>query len=369
MDVAWLTSDEGRAAIAALTGADPLHARSLLPHLRPDRVSDALTQARHRPPGFPLPLVTADGVQQASPAIIAERRARRLAASGVTRVIDAGCGVGLDSWAFARVGMEVVAYESDPTTAEVARANLAGLGVPVLAEDVTAAALPDGALYVDPGRRRAHRDTDGRPLRIRDPQQWSPPWSWVVDQVGRRPVVARTRPGQRDLPPATEWHCSSLRRRLVDATVWFGSLAQADRRASVLDTDWHELTGPPAPVVSGPAGTYIIDPDPAIVRTGLVANAAAAVDGRLLDEHLAFITADGQPPRWAGRCMRVIEEVSLREVRAACRTHGLARVTVWSRGFERTPSVGLPQGRDGIVVAARLGTDRRPVAWVGTPVH
>jgi hypothetical protein len=367
VDVPWLVSDEGRRITAEVRAMDAITARRAFPHVRPDRLADALTQATHRPPDFPLQLVTHAGVQQASPAIIAERRAKRLAAAGVTRVIDAGCGVGLDSWAFARAGLEVTAYESDPTTAEVARSNLAEFGVLVLTEDVTRTELPDAALFVDPARRRPHKDATGRPLRIRDPEQWSPPWSWVLDQARRHTVVARIRPGQRDLPPAIEWHCTSLNRRLVDATVWFGSLAEVDRRASVRDTDWHELTGPPTPAATGPVGSYIVDTDPAIVRTGLVTNAAAGIDGRLLDEHLAFITTDVQPPHWVGRCMRVLEEAPLRRARAACRSHGLDRVTVWSRGFERPPAVGLPEGRDGIVVAARLGPQRRSVAWIGTP--
>ena len=366
----WLVSDEGSRIIAEVGAMDAITARRAFPHIRPDRLADALSQALNRPPGFPLQLVTGSGVQQSSPAIVAERRAQRLAEAGVTRVIDAGCGIGMDSWAFASAGLRVIAFEVDPTTAEVARANLAGLDVEVHNADVTAVELPaDAALFVDPARRRSHQDAGGRPLRIRDPEQWSPPWSWVLAQARRRNVVARIRPGQRDLPPAIEWHCTSLNRRLVDATVWFGPLAEVDRRASVRDTDWHELTGPPAPAVTGPVGGYIVDPDPAIVRTGLVTNAAAEMGGQLLDENLAFITAEERPPHWAGRSMRVLEEVSLRKVRAACRASGLARVTVWSRGFERPPAVGLPEGRDGIVVAARLGAERRSVAWIGTPVH
>ena len=55
MDVEWLTSDEGRAAVAALRGVDPLKARALLPELPAALVASALTQAQHRPEGFPLP--------------------------------------------------------------------------------------------------------------------------------------------------------------------------------------------------------------------------------------------------------------------------------------------------------------------------
>ncbi len=109
MDVDWLTSDEGRAAVMALRGVDPLKARALLPGLPAPLIADALTQAQHRPEGFPLPLVTIDGIQQSTPLDVAVRRARRLADAGVRTVIDAGCGIGTDSWAFAGAGMHVIA--------------------------------------------------------------------------------------------------------------------------------------------------------------------------------------------------------------------------------------------------------------------
>lgn len=369
MDVAWLASDEGQAAVTTLTGVDPLRARALLPHLRPEQVSSALTQARHRPPDFPLALVTVDGIQQASPPAVALRRATRLAQTGAKTVVDAGCGIGLDSWAFAQAGLAVVAYEVDPVTAQVARANLHGLDVEVRTGDATASVLPHGVLFVDPARRREHADEAGRALRIHDPSQWRPSWDWVLEQSRHRPVVARIRPGHRDLPGDSEWHCSSMDRHLVDATVWFADLALTDRAASVHDrSGWHELRGPPAGGETGEVGSYIIDPDPAIVRSGLVSNAAHAVGGHLVDRHLAFITCDQRPPSWLGRAMQVIEPVTVKRAGATCRRLGLPGLTVWSRGFDRPPRVDVPQSQAAIVVVAALGPERRSQAWIGLPV-
>lgn len=365
----WLASGEGQETVAALRGVDPLQARSAFPDLPAEQLAAALTQAKHRPADFPLRLVTVDGVQQASPVAVAQRRARRLADSGVRTVIDAGCGIGLDSWAFAQEGLHVVAYESDPHTAQIARVNLADLDVEVVTADVTATPLPTGALFVDPARRRAHQDAGGRPIRIQDPQQWRPPWSWVLAQrTHGRPVVARTRPGQRDLPQGAEWHCSSIGRRLVDATLWFGELGQVDRRASVHDGQrWHGIAGSPLVPEVGDVGGYITDPDPAIVRAGLVSNAAASAGAHLLDPRLAFLTGEAEPPTWIGRSMQVLAEVTLKDVASSCRQRGLTAVTLWSRGFDRPPSLGLPQGRDAIVVAARVGMPRRTRVWIGLP--
>ena len=371
MDVDWLASEDGRAAIAALRDVDPLRARSLHPHLSAQQVADALVQAQRRPPHFPLPLVTTEGVQQASPAQVAERRAARVAASGTATIIDAGCGIGVDAWAFAHAGLQVIAYETHPDTLAVARRNLAGLDVDVRHADVTTVDLPPGvALYVDPARRLEHRQADGRAIRPHDPQLWRPPWDWVLQQAQQRPVVARIRPGHRGLPDGVEWHCSSISHRLVDATVWFPPLAQSPRRATVATgTQVHELTGSQVPPVIGPVARFIIDPDPAIVRAGLVAHAAGAAGGHLLDEHLAFITTEVLPQAWLGRCMEVLEPVALKRAAAVCRRLGLPSATLWARGFERPPRLSMAQGQEGVVVTARVGSKRRTHAWVGRRVH
>lgn len=358
-EIDWLASPAGQATIEALRGVDPLRARAQFPDLSADQVAAALTQARHKPADFPLRLVTADGIQQATPLAVAQRRAARLARTDAA-VVDAGCGIGLDAWAFAQAGLRVTAFERDPQTAAVGRAN----GIDVRIGDVTTAELPDLPIYVDPARRRTHQDVTGRPLRVRDPEQWSPPWSWVRAHA----AIARVAPGFRGVPEGAEWHCSSIARSLVDATIWTPPRAQVDRRASVLhDGVWHELTGPAAAVDSGQALDYLLDPDPAIVRAGLVSNAAQECAGTLIDPQLAFVTSNHQPAGWLGRGMQILDEVPLKQARAACRSHGLERVTVWSRGFDRPPDVGLPQGQEGIVAAARLGPHRVARAWVGVP--
>ncbi len=369
MDVDWLTSDQGRAAVAALRDVDPLRARSVQPQLSAQQVADALTQVQHRPSDFPLPLVTAEGVQQASPVEVARRRAARLASSGIETIVDAGCGIGMDAWAFARAGLRVIAYEADPDTFAVARVNLAGADV--RQADVTTVDLPPGAaLYVDPARRLEHRQTDGRAIRPHDPQLWRPPWDWVLTQAQQRPVVARIRPGHRGLPDGTEWHCTSIARHLVDATAWFPPLAQVPRRASVLTgPQAHELTGPAVTPETGPVARFIVDPDPAIVRSGLVAEAASTAEGHLIDEHLAFITTTVRPDPWLGRCMEILEPTSLKAAVATCRRLGLSSATLWVRGFQRPPHLAMPQGPDAVVVAARIGPDRRTHAWVGRRVH
>ena len=41
-----------------------------------------------------------------------------------------------------------------------------------------------------------------------------------------------------------------------------------------------------------PVGRYLYEPDGAVIRAGLVTAVAAGVDGGLVDEHIAYVTAD-----------------------------------------------------------------------------
>src|SRR4051812_41935920 len=72
---------------------------------------------------------TRAGLEQATRAVVADRRAARLAAAGVRTLADLGCGLGSDALAAARAGIEVYAVDADPTTAAVATANVAALGL------------------------------------------------------------------------------------------------------------------------------------------------------------------------------------------------------------------------------------------------
>ena len=258
--------------------------RAIEPHL----VGLALTQGRlrHRaaerlgPRGARL-LWTPDTAEQATRSEVAAHRARRLLA--FSSVADLGCGAGSDTLAFADAGLRVLAVEHDPTTAAVARANVAAEGYRDLVEvrraDVTTmdvARLGCEAAYVDPARR------SGGSRRF-TAEGWSPPWSWVVALAERVPAtVAKVAPGiPHDLLPAgAEGEWVSWRGDLKEAAVWHGPLRTARRRATLLPSGATVTDAelPPTAAV-GPVGGWLVEPDDAVIRAGLVAAVAAQVGG------------------------------------------------------------------------------------------
>ncbi|WP_150236767.1 class I SAM-dependent methyltransferase [Nocardiopsis quinghaiensis] len=295
---------------------------------------------------------TPDGLEQSTRRVVADHRAERMARAAPS-VLDGAaagdlcCGVGADLLALAERGVPVEGVDADPLTAAVARANIEALGLSDLARvrEGDATGTSPGRyplLFCDPARR-------GGRGRVFDPAAYSPPWDVAAGLAAAAGAAClKAAPGipHEALPEgaAAEW--ISVDGELKETALWFGALAGGPRRrATVL----HEREGllaregavarldadpdlGPAPVAA--ARRYLYDPDPAVVRSHLVAEAAARVDGALLDERIAYFTADTMvvSPLW--RVLEVVEVLpfSLKRLRSEVRKLNAGTVTVKKRG-------------------------------------
>jgi len=286
---------------------------------------------------------TRAGLEQATRAVVADRRAARLAAAGVRTMADLGCGLGSDALAAARAGISVYAVEADPLTAAMAAANAeaAGAGaagrVTVACADATTVRVEDyDAVFADPARRVAGRG------RVFDPRAYSPPWDFVAGLAERVPrTVLKLAPGigHELLPPGAEGEWVSVDGDLVEAAFWCGPLAAAARRATLLPGG-AELVGSGverAPV--GAVGGYLYDPDPAVVRSHLVAEFAATVGGRLADPEIAYVYADEPADTPFGRRLEITDVLpfSLKRLRALLRDRDVGRLEIRKRGSALEP--------------------------------
>jgi SAM-dependent methyltransferase len=285
---------------------------------------------------------TRAGLEQATRAVVADRRAARLAAAGVRTLADLGCGLGSDALAAARHGIRVYAVDADPETAAMARANTesAGLAELITVDCADATTVPVeryDAVFADPARRQAGRG------RVFDPKAYSPPWDFVIGLAGRVPrTVLKLAPGIDHglLPPGAEGEWVSVGGDLVEAAFWCGPLASAPRRATLLGADTAELTGSgtgTAPV--GPIGAWIYDPDPAVVRSHLVAEFAATIGGRLADPAIAYVYTDEPVDTPYARRLGVTDVLpfSLKRLRALLRERGVGRLEIRKRGSALVP--------------------------------
>ena len=383
---AWL--DAVAAAERGGGTLDPLkvsaNVRRQRPEASPAALAAALTQARLRVRARDRLgsqadqfLFTATGLEQATRPQVAHRRARRLQAAGIEHIVDAGAGLGFDAIEFARAGMRVDAVEIDPATADLLAANVRACGVDhlvrVVVADVRDLKLgPADACFADPARRSGDR-------RLNDPDSWSPPWSWLcaLGQLTPR-LVAKVAPGiDHDLAPAgceTVW--TSVNGQLVEAAVWWPGLARANRRAAVVirsDSAVEVLsrTDSVAPA-AGPAGQWLLEPDDAILRAGLVDEVVNRVSGRLLDHRTAYVTTDADPGPALdiARAWPILTSLpfSIASLRRELAARDIGRVVVKKRAFAADPDDVLRQlklpgdGGSGVVFLTRVGS--APIALV-----
>lgn len=343
---------EALAVAAELGDAEPLAAASAVRArgIGAELAAAALTQASLRGraamkfgPDATRMFFTRPGLEQATRAEVAARRAARLAAAGARSMADLGCGLGTDAIAAARQGIRVHAVDADPLTAAVAAANAEALGLAGLitvecADATTVEVERYDAVFADPARRQAGRG------RVFDPKSYSPPWDFVAALPDRVPLTAlKLAPGidHALLPPGAEGEWVSVGGDLVEAAFWCGPLAREPRRATLIKPGGvSELTGSgvaAAPV--GPVGAYLYDPDPAVVRSHLVAEFAATVDGRLGDPEIAYVYTDDPVDTPFARRLGVTDVLpfSLKKLRTLLRERGIGRLEIRKRGSALVP--------------------------------
>jgi SAM-dependent methyltransferase len=361
--VRWLRSADGAAAsrLAARLIADGVDLLPGLDRLRaevgPEHAGPAWELARLRARARPvfgadadILFFTADALEQAGRPELAARRAARLLAGGVPTVADLGSAAGTDTVALARAGAEVVAVDRDPVARELTAANAEVLGladrVRVLAGDVVdlVAGAADGrvagcaAAVLDPARRAGGR-------RQLDPDRWSPPWTTVAALLDRLPTtVVKVAPGlDHDRVPAgieAEW--VSVGGSIVEALLWGSGLSETWRRATLVrDGTVVELTAgeDPGLAPTGPVRGWLHEPDPAVIRSGLVACVAAELDATLVDPTIAYLSSDSPAASPWVSSLQVTDVLpfNLKKLRALLRTRGIGRVVVKKRGSPIEP--------------------------------
>ncbi len=326
---------------------DPLRsAAALRREADPELVAAALTQVELRARAVPKfgdlagrLFFTPEGLEQATRLRVAEHRAARVAMADPGSVLDAGCGIGGDLVALARAGLTVAGIDRDPLRVEVARANLAALGLggavqQAAVEDVDLRAF--GVVFADPARRTSAG-------RVFDVEGWSPPWSFVTALL-QRPSLVKVAPGIpfHLLPDGVEAELVSDDGEVKEAVLWSPALATVRRRATVLrPTGLATLTDEDDPGTAPvrPVGPFLYEPDGAVIRAGLVTAVAAGVGGGLLDEHIAYVTGDEAFTTPFARAYEVLEELPYKEksLRAALRERGVGRLTIKKRGVDVVP--------------------------------
>ncbi|MFD6221373.1 THUMP-like domain-containing protein [Nocardia asteroides] len=363
-DVAYLGSAAGIAALAEvdrleLTSATHLrdieqvrrahaeHAAALIETVRLRR------KAAAKLPGSGSWLFTDDALQQATPALVARHRAGRLAGRAVH---DVTCSIGAELAELVRTCPAVLGSDLDDVRLAIAAHNLgvapvqapdpglspddpaapgsasgapdrlsvtaAGAGgrafsglvpgaVALARADALTPTSRDTVIIADPARR-----ADGR--RTYDPAKLQPPLPDLLAAYAGRDIAVKSAPGLDfdRLGWAGEIEIVSLDGAVREACLWSPGLAEpgVTRRATVLDSRGGATTltdTAPDDIPERAPGAWIVDPDGAVVRAGLVRHYAAKHGLWQLDPQIAYLTGDTVPPGMRG--FRIEDRFELRE--------------------------------------------------------
>ncbi|WP_406219133.1 THUMP-like domain-containing protein [Streptomyces canus] len=387
-DLAPLLTPEGRALLDEVRGTAPADELAVATRLRRGHpaglVSAALGQARLRQRAAAKfgaedaerMFFTPNGVEQSTRASVAAYRAERLRALGVTSVADLCCGIGGDAIALARAGIRVLAVDRDPLTAAAARANADALGLAGLIDvreaDVTEVdTAPYDAVFVDPARR-------GGRGRIFDPEAYSPPLSWAVRAALKAPHAAlKVAPGipHEAVPAEAEAEWISDGGDVKEAVLWFGT-APGAVRATLLPGPRTLLgRGLPDPEVRS-VGRYLYEPDGAVIRAHLVAEAAEELDGGLIDPTIAYVTADALHATPYATAYEITDRLpfNVKKLKALLREREVGILTVKKRGSAVEPeelrrkALPKPQGPHSVTVFLTRVAGA-PTMLLGQPVR
>jgi hypothetical protein len=138
----------------------------------------------------------------------------------------------------------------------------------------------------------------------------------------------------------------SLHGELKEAVLWFGPLKSAGRRATILpgphtlpaagQFDFEQVGGPQR--MSEPLA-YLYEPDPAVLRAGLVKDLAVNLEAFQLDPDIAYLTADKLQPTQYARVWAIEAwfPFGIKRLRSYLRERRVGRVTIKKRGSPLQP--------------------------------
>lgn len=327
-----------REAVERLTEGDELRVVTRLrqkypPELVPLAVSQVKLRVRARSKFTRADQMyfTAPGLEQASTERMARNHARRFAQ--FDRLADLCTGIGGDLIALAD-GCSVLAADMDEAHLRLARINAdvngVGAGVAYACTDVRDLRLEGiPAAFIDPARRAG-----GRRLQ---PGSSDPPLDWCFALAGRGVALGiKAAPGLPldVVPDGWEVELVSEGGELKESSLWSPALASVSRRATLLPAGHTLVPDEGGEVPGGMPGKYLVDPDPAVTRAGLVEELARSLGLWKIDPRIAFLSSNHDVQTPFGRTLVVESSLpwSLKRLREELRAADIGVVDIRKRG-------------------------------------
>ena len=287
------------------------------------------------------------GVEQATAEVVARHKARRFGEGGV--VVDLCSGIGGDAIARASAN-RVIAVDLDAGMTRRGTWNAGVHGVAdrlmVVRARAEAFPIPTGArVHVDPDRRAAGR---GR-ARAKAVADYEPGVDFLRGLPARVPGGAiKLGPSSDFLAhfggPGFELEVVSLGGECKEVTAWFGDLAdpRVRRRATALPqgATWTDRDGASGRArAPGSVEGWVFDPDPALIRSGLLDGFAASRGLARIAAGVDLLTGPSRDDSPFLAAFEVVElfPLDLKILRREVAERGLGPLEIKTRGLETSP--------------------------------
>lgn len=311
---------------------------------------------------------TLTGLEQSTAEPVARHKAARFAGKG--RVIDLCCGIGGDALALTQVA-PVTAVDLDPVQLLRCQWNVeaygGGANLTTRTGEAQSIDVTDAYVHIDPDRR------PGPGKRVQRVEEMVPSLEEVLS------IMARAKGGAIKLSPAmnfggkfgdVETELISLDGECKEATIWFGDLATPGQYRATALPSGETLVGHPMDVLTnvGPLQQYLYDPDPAVVRAGLVDVLADKLSLQRLDDAEEYLTGSELVDSPFLQAFEVIAETSNndREIRKAVREQQWSQLEIKCRHVpiqadEMRKKMPLDGQGAGVLLIARLAGKTRGI--------
>ena len=313
---------------------------------------------------------TRAGLEMASGEIVSHYRAKRF--TKFNSVADLCCGIGGDSIGLASLSNlhSLLSVDLDPLHLALAKLNLAAYNARAdfIQADLIKEKPPRAdAYFFDPSRRAEHK-------RIFSVKDYQPPLS-LIDSLSPKPVAVKISPGVK-MSEIEKYECEvefiSVEGELRECVLWFGCAETFQRNVSTLlrrgaeplhlVADDHEdemqIVEPQQ---------YLYEPDPSVLRSGLVTTLARQIEAQQIDADISYLTSARKTATPWARVFFIEAALpfSQKRVREKLRSMNVGRVTIKKRGspldvYEFARSLKLKGNEERIIFLTHVKGE----AWV-----
>ena len=170
-----------------------------------------------------------------------------------------------------------------------------------------------------------------------------PLWDVVTSVLdGSRVACVKLGPGipYRLLPEHAEAVWVSDQGDLVEASVWAGPGAAPGRRSALLLPQGLSLEAVDGHLPVGPIGSWLYEPDPAVIRAGAIPALGRALGATGIAPGVAYLTTDSHQPTPYATAFEVLDHLPYREkdLRAWVKANSVGTLEIKKRGLDIDPA-------------------------------